>query len=754
MVQPTPKHILLDGVFTTDLGVSNNSATVSNGVTTITGNGTNQVGAVWSTTNNLLDFKKDFTLTAYINQGDAGGNSADGAVFLMQSFSNTPRWFTYSGAAMGALGESKYYGLLGIPNSIGIEFDLYGNNSSGDGNLDAGISSQYHNNHIGIVYPGTQDGYKENWGMFGSTRNLYHHNLITDLPLATGNWTRLELRWDTNEADYTQGKLMVKINQRAPVQVDPAYVKSQLFQGGLVSTAYWGFTGSTGPTLKAIQQVVFEQVPGLVVADAKFAIKDSSGKMLESGDTVDGYSNLELSIKGKWLEGKQNFQEIIAQTTLPDSLKIVPNTTKINNVPLSDTVWNGSNLTTKLGDIPNIGLLSGSTLDEAILTFQVKVENKDATNQLLNGQLTGRNAIFHLPELSLNVKKVVPEAKIISPADNSVIIANDKAEKQIELFWRDPSKTTADHLVGMFQDSNLVLLKDTYGEDSSVGEGTFKINFNEYLDQISFGKFSLFYNIQIADGEQNNSMIELEKQFRPELTITETDKKHVYPIGQTIPIQLSITEKDSDQVMIFYQIGDQPVQAAGEFPVNKDEISKIDYAIPTTGLKPGYYPIKVYVVDTEGNKSEVASLENIAIEGVLKLTSFPENFEEKGIQIDGRERKITSFGEVGVTDERLLGNSWSLSAQLLEGRFTTTVEGSNEKKQASKNFFYYRSKNGIIPITDDLVPLISQDESGKMDEEVFVDQDGEHGFYFKATKDMFKGDYQATINWVLSSAPQ
>lgn len=53
-----PNRVSLDGIFTTNLGVSNNSSEVVDDVGVITNGLPNQVGALWSTEDNLLDFKK------------------------------------------------------------------------------------------------------------------------------------------------------------------------------------------------------------------------------------------------------------------------------------------------------------------------------------------------------------------------------------------------------------------------------------------------------------------------------------------------------------------------------------------------------------------------------------------------------------------------------------------------------------------------------------------------------------------------
>lgn len=72
-----PNRVSLDGIFTTNLGVSNNSSEVVDDVGVITNGLPNQVGALWSTEDNLLDFKKDFNMVAYVKQTGVAGAAGD-----------------------------------------------------------------------------------------------------------------------------------------------------------------------------------------------------------------------------------------------------------------------------------------------------------------------------------------------------------------------------------------------------------------------------------------------------------------------------------------------------------------------------------------------------------------------------------------------------------------------------------------------------------------------------------------------------
>lgn len=752
VIQPTPEHISLEGVFTTDLGVSGNSANAQEGVAIITNGNANQVGAVWSTPSNLIDFTKDFNAIAYVNQGDSGGSSGDGMVFVIQGLSNEMKWFTYSGASMGALGENKYNGALGIPNSIGIEFDLYGNTSLGDGYFDYGITSPYHNQHIAVVYPGTKEGYTDNWALIGSSRYINHNYILKDVPLSSGNWTRLELNWVTNVEDYTQGILTLKINDAEPIPINSQYLNAQVFQNGTVSSAYWGFTGSTGPRYKAKQQVVFEKVPGLVEADTSLSLQDSAGNPVTSGSKIKGYSLLTVTMKAKWLHGKQNWQNIIAKTTLPASLEVLPNTTKINGLPIEDTIWNGNRLSSKIGAIPDIGTYSGNELTEATITFKVKVVNETIDQQIINSTFTGRNAIYETKNLEFAVEKQFLEIGLSSHQDKTVFIEGEVDPLIFDFTWSNPAKTAIRQTLVAIQGDDFKLLDSSEDEDGSAGKGIFSYDFTSVFESFTYGAFNVAYNVQAGSEEETVDYL-FYKQFRPKVSLKEKNKQPVYKLGAKIPIQIDLEDKDSTEATLFIQVDNNKSQLIGKFENQPEAMTTIIYELPADQLTVGEHEIKAYMIDSEGNQSLPAYLKKITVEGFLKLSSVPASFEQKELKIGGPAVKIADFGKVAVTDQRLITRGWSLAANLVEGRFIGSDSKGQTKHIANKTFFFYKNGAQEFPIAEDPVSLARSSPVQSLTEQE-LNQSGGNGFYFRPNNAMMKGHYQATINWSLISAPE
>jgi hypothetical protein len=758
MAAPTPPaHVSLDGIFTTDLGVAGNSATTAGDIANITDGSANQVGALWSTQDNLLDFTKDFTMVSYISQSSVDGKAGDGLMFVLQSLTNTPTWFTYSGASMGALGENKYKGALGIPNSIGIEFDLYGNRSTQDGFFDNGISSIYHNNHVAIVYPGIAEEYTDNFVLLGtSTRYLNHRNVFTDIDLANGEWNRLEMDWKTDPTDYTKGILTFNLNGRPSVQIDSSYLNSQIFQNGTVSQAYWGFTGSTGPTYRANQSVIFRKVPGLVNALTKFNVFDKQGKPIPEGDTVKGNSELNVQLSAQWLDGKQNWQDILSSLQLPEGVVLVPNTTKIDDVLIDDSsVWQNNTLTTTNGQIADLGEKVGNVQTTSTISFTVKTKNDHYTQQTISNQFTGKNAIYTTTPFSFNIAPISLSTAIIAPKDQTVIVDNDLTSLKVEAEWASYGTTLINQVLGVEQNSQLNTVNANVIENPTTTTGTLSHDILPDFMKLAYGEFIVDYTVLSSDGlssEMSTARITLYKQNAPTIKLNTSEQLPAFKIGKPVTLPVSINDKDSSKITLTAEIEGQEKTNTKEVVHLPGATTAAEAQYDTTGLSPGKYTFNVYGTDSEGNKSNVISFKDVVVEGELKLASVPLAFSNDSIQIGGAPVKIDEMGKIAVLDERINDKKWILKASLLNTNFINKSTPNGKPMLANDDFFYYQFNGEKKYISTEPIDLfMNMDEVATT--EFVLDQNNANGFYYNPNSAMALGNYQATVNWSLVSAP-
>ncbi|MEI5994367.1 lectin-like domain-containing protein [Candidatus Enterococcus mansonii] len=747
-----PDRVSLNGIFSTDVGVSGNSAALIDDVAIITNGLASQVGALWSTQENLLDFKQDFNMVSYVNQGDAAASSGDGLVFLLKSANNTSNWFTYSGASMGALGENKYQGALGLPNSIGVEFDLYGNKSSADGFFDNGITGTYNNNHIAVVYPGTLEGYTDNFNIFGSTRYVKHDSLITNVNLASGNWTRVELNWETNEQDYTKGILTFKINDQMPIQISSAHLNSQIFQNGVVSEAFWGFTGSTGPTYKADQRVIFERVPGLVNADTSIKMFDRAGQEILNQATVNGGSEVTIAIEAEWLGGKQNWTDIDLATVIPSGVVLLDDTTKVNGTAIDDSlVWEGNILTIKSGIIPDLGGHDSNTINKASITFKVRIINDTFQSQTITSRMVGRNAVYEATPFSFNTKNITIGAMINSHEDGEVILDNSIDSFIVEFGWNNENRVPLAHAIKLEQNGQFEMITE-FEETATEINGSFTYNILEQFLQLPYGMFKLHYSITNQEtGEVSSAVIVLYKQNAPTVTISPLENQSIFTIGEKIPLKVSISDYDSESIKLIGQLSDNQKIDFGTYQILQSEENNIELELDTSNVPIGKYDFKLWAVDTEGNESDFFALNDIYIQGKLSFASIPSSFNSDSIKIGGSDKKVEGMGPIIISDQRLLDREWKLQVNLVNSNFINKNNFIGQNHYAHDSFFYYKNNGEKFVISTNPIEILQSNE-GTSDEYI-LNQDGENGFYFSPNNSMLSGTYGGIVKWSLLSTP-
>lgn len=110
------------------------------------------------------------------------------------------------------------------------------------------------------------------------------------------------------------------------------------------------------------------------------------------------------------------------------------------------------------------------------------------------------------------------------------------------------------------------------------------------------------------------------------------------------------------------------------------------------------------------------------------------------------------MGKISVLDERMGDKNWVLKANLVDTNFVNDNNPSGKLAVANEDFFYYKSngkKMNISTVPIDLFMNISDTEAT----EFVLDQTNDNGFYYNPNSSMALGNYHATVNWSLVSAP-
>lgn len=320
--------------------------------------GPNQVGAIWSTDSNPFPLNSNHvqeTASMWMYFGNGGTSSAgEGMAFVLQNdpdklaaspkFSTKTSWFG-GGTTLRTVGETL--GVWGpndssgdkastiaskaIQNSWAMEFDtkVNKNNNAGDGfDMVAGVSGP----HIAWNYPADPGTYSDGSGI-STVPTMMHRQPVNNLTLADGQWHHITLTWDgysqmkfrINDKDPKTGEALT--GQGGDFKMDPAGAYGGSSDPTTITTTdtgetRWGFTGATGGTNDwSNNLVVFEQVPGLVNATATNELTDTTtDKTIGSGDKIKSGDGVKLTYNLGYLNGRQDWKDIVAKLNLPQNL--------------------------------------------------------------------------------------------------------------------------------------------------------------------------------------------------------------------------------------------------------------------------------------------------------------------------------------------------------------------------------------------------------------------------------------------------
>lgn len=327
---------------------------------------TNQLGTIWADKNNFyfdLAKKQKASMWMYFGNG-AVGKMGDGMAFVIQNAGVQATSVDKNGVpqgqeTLGVWGLPDYFptsdsagsgdiipkvGAQAIQKSWALEFDTFPNGGSvinsndilsfstfdqgtkvGKGGNDTAVNQTQ---HVASAYPAkTAQGatYYARSSPDSTTlwnTKLNHNGIIANAGnwLTNGSWHHLTVEYTPPATGSTKGDVSYTINDKDPVsgavsegQESHYELDTTQVDPGQTGKAYWGFTGSTGKYSEN-NLVVFEQIPGLVDADATTHIynetaTDTSDAESEvtSATPVIGGSRLRLDYKLTYNDGRMDW---------------------------------------------------------------------------------------------------------------------------------------------------------------------------------------------------------------------------------------------------------------------------------------------------------------------------------------------------------------------------------------------------------------------------------------------------------------
>ncbi|PEF42454.1 hypothetical protein CON22_28785 [Bacillus cereus] len=732
MQDTPPGGIKLDNIFTVPSG--SNSILIKNNkfdIVQLTDSKTNQSGAVWSTDGNKMDLTKDFESSMYIYFGDSGDGAADGMAFVMQSDKDGNKAFrTGEGARLGVwdfVEPKKYGGAIG--NSFAIEFDTYHNGVSFD-------SEVRKENHIAWSYPNKSGSYYEKSNM----KQLIHHDIQYPGNLSDNNWHNFNIKWNSKQSTLTyqfdnQSSVVV------PININDIFGTTQV---------YWGFTGSTGSNFE-MNRVVFDKVPGLVDAEVKADILDSTTQKSVVGTKVASGTQLTYKLEANYFGGKQPWRDINLSSKIDSNVSFVPGSFRWidpsgNEFQLGEEweeeLWENGTLNTPLSDM-DLDNLKQTVLFDVI------------TNKVAQDTVVSERGFFD----GLNYKTKTPESiyTISAPIENKVPEISLAQENET---LKVPMGQDVD-VSGKWKDEDGTKVTITYKLSGQViGQSQLQSNqentFQDWKYTIPKDKLKLGVNhleVYATDGDGANSetkSLNISISSPPAITLTEENKDVEIDYGKNLKFSGTVNDLDgaNKELALYYVVDDnEPVAFSKVINSNPGKENVFAGEILTSNMNEGTHTISVYAVDEENLQSNICKFTL----HVVKRLAFADDIKD----VEFAATQISSIPKIServsnypihIISSKGKGSKWKLKAELtkpLVSKENHTLEG-----------LFFKKSNGE---EEKLVlnnPVIV--ESGELTEDYFdinLNWKNNEGLLLRVDPSAYIGSYAGELTWTLEDAP-
>ncbi|MNO64394.1 Legume lectin domain protein [compost metagenome] len=724
-----PAKIILENIFTTPTG--SDSSIIDGSIVQITPASTWKKGGIWSTSNNLMDLTQDFKSSMYIYFGNRGKDAADGIAFVMHNDSRgTNALSPNNGAGLGVWASQNHNGPYdGIQNSIAVEFDTHINNGGiGEGRFDVDSSA---GNHIAWSYPGKSSIYTDYYHFPDWTRTMRHNSLEYTGILSNDTWRRFEVEWNAaNSMLSYQLEGTNKVN--IPINVQDVFGSNQV---------YWGFTGSTGGDY-ALNQVVFETVPGLVNSKEKETIVRSDDSMDVNGASVYHGDELTYTITVEYLSGKQDWKNILGQTTINDYVTYVPGsltlTDRNGTVPLNDALWSGNRLAVNLSDM-------NADNHEQSISFKVVVNQVSQTIPVTEKtDFRGRNYIAQTPPVNYVIQPNQPPEATINQAGPIHLAVGEAYE--VKGTWKDIDHSQNTLYYGLDWRLMKSEVLDNGGSKDPV-EWSYLISSDEF--KLGENEFQVIARDPLG-AYSPTAILKIMVESPPTVTLMDADKEVPVDFGTDFTFSGSWNDLDSDAVDLYYAIdSDTPVSFAPSVAnsTNKGEDIVYQYTIAAEHLSLGLHQITVYAVDDTGWQSNVETV-TLNVTGKLEFSYVAESisFENSKISSQPKVSKRNGDWDIRVKDTRGKGSPWRLSV-------TLTEEFSDSKGNNLKDALLFVDEQGNEIAMKSGIPTNVYEEITGDQQEVSIQWATNRGILLKTNPYDYAGEYKGMIRWDLIDAP-
>ena len=686
-------------------------------------------GAVWSKEEYQLDLNKSFQIVMHLYFGDTNEWTDDGLAFVLQgSQSFTP--YTYAGSSLGVLGENRYTGKNGMPNSFAIEFDLEENKSSGTRNyFDYYVGARH---HLAYLWAGERQTYQDvdlEWlpWMQNWVRTVQHYGTYNVGNFTNGQWHRLEINWDSSEEvfDYTFDDWQT---------ISVYNLKTKIG----TNRVYWGFTGSTSNSAIS-PQIRIENIEGLVSSNVSMTAYYTELELeIFAGEFIYPEEELRFEITINYLDGIFEWENIVFEYLLApemqyksESLYVQYSTGEIEKPP--DNVWKTDKLY-----LPLLNMNENRNSITIVFLADVRMNIEKDTVISHWFQVVGLHESVPLMEYC-HVVGGESNPTIVLHTSDEIMLTGADPFYIVEGIWRDlnPSQLSIQFFMNGEPVESLMPIPPFFNQ-FNFGDWMFTGN-KQYL---KYGQNVLTIKIQNNRGVGSSVDAYIYLQSKPMISWGDFSPPGQIKFGEVLELPFNWLDRDCAFLDIYIAINDvEPIVFDNFENPNPGESMSYTMKLSTKNFRVGINKIEIFIENSFANQSNSLAF-TITTQKALVFSSPPGTLREEEIaQLSEKEKTYKLIAPpIQIMDTREEKEEWTLSVRL-ETPF------KNEKNKMILDFFYCDENGKEIKITSEDSNILSYVTENA--EEVVLDQNGKAGFYVRIQPGFDMGSYQASLHWTL-----
>lgn len=282
-------------------------------------------------------------------------------------------------------------------------------------------------------------------------------------------------------------------------------------------------------------------------------------------------------------------------------------------------------------------------------------------------------------------------------------------------------------------------------------EGTFSIPVDlTNIGMIGQNKTQIEIKDSMGQTASDNGILTLvQKNTPPQLQLVDALSNKTIPITPNLSsfkVEGQWKDAESQTGTLYYKLnGVEHLLENSVANANKGSWNAFSQEMPLADLKLGANVVEIYVVDTEGLKSNVATFTLQLMEGTVHFKSVDSGLSFQDAVINGQTVHSLPQKPVDIKIEdttRSPGN-W----QLVVSQISTF---KNAQRELPAVLSYQNNRDNLVITNNQQVTLPVVKET---DTEYGLIQDGNHQFDLAISSNAYIGDYQSELEWTIIEAP-